>query len=51
MLILPSEEEKEGAQEIHGHIRSLSVLRSHRKLGLASKLMEATRIIYIYIFI
>ena len=25
----------------HGHITSLSVLRSHRKLGLASKLMLA----------
>jgi ribosomal protein S18 acetylase RimI-like enzyme len=25
--------------EIHGHITSLAVLRSHRKLGLATKLM------------
>jgi peptide alpha-N-acetyltransferase len=28
---------------LHGHITSLAVLRSHRKLGLATKLMSATR--------
>lgn len=28
---------------MHGHITSLSVLRSHRKLGIASRLMEAAR--------
>ena len=28
---------------VHGHITSLAVLRSHRKLGLATKLMSATR--------
>lgn len=27
----------------HGHITSLSVLRSHRKLGIATKLMEAAQ--------
>jgi len=27
--------------EIHGHITSISVLRTHRKLGIATKLMEA----------
>jgi len=27
----------------HGHITSLAVLRSHRKLGLATKLMRAAR--------
>merc|ERR1712060_292907 len=32
---------EEDAQEVHGHITSLAVLRSHRKLGLASKLMRA----------
>merc|ERR1712139_339912 len=32
---------EEDAQEAHGHITSLAVLRSHRKLGLASKLMRA----------
>jgi len=34
-------EEKEGAI-IESHITSLSVLRTHRKLGLATKLMRAT---------
>merc|ERR1711972_182844 len=29
------------SDEGHGHITSLAVLRSHRKLGLASKLMRA----------
>merc|ERR1712008_412829 len=29
------------SSEVHGHITSLAVLRSHRKLGLASKLMRA----------
>ena len=29
--------------EVHGHITSLAVLRSHRKLGIASRLMEAAR--------
>lgn len=28
---------------LHGHITSLSVLRSHRKLGLATKLMRASQ--------
>ena len=34
------EEGKDGA--IHGHITSISVLRSHRKLGIATKLMKAS---------
>lgn len=34
------EESKDGA--IHGHITSISVLRSHRKLGIATKLMRAS---------
>ena len=34
------EEKEEGVT--HGHITSISVLRSHRKLGLATKLMRAT---------
>jgi GNAT superfamily N-acetyltransferase len=34
---------EEDAKEPHGHITSLAVLRSHRKLGLATKLMTATR--------
>lgn len=32
---------EEEAQESHGHITSLAVLRSHRKLGLATRLMRA----------
>jgi GNAT superfamily N-acetyltransferase len=28
---------------VHGHITSISVLRSHRKLGLATKLMRASQ--------
>lgn len=27
----------------HGHITSLAVLRTHRKCGLATKLMQAAR--------
>ena len=34
---------EEDAAEPHGHITSLSVARTHRKLGLASKLMQAAR--------
>lgn len=33
--------EEEG--EPHGHITSLAVARTHRKLGLATRLMTATR--------
>jgi ribosomal protein S18 acetylase RimI-like enzyme len=33
----------EDTSEIHGHITSLAVLRSHRKLGLATKLMQQSR--------
>ncbi|KIM47065.1 hypothetical protein M413DRAFT_440608 [Hebeloma cylindrosporum] len=33
----PSEEGK--SEEIHGHVNSISVLRSYRRLGLAKKLM------------
>ncbi|KAF8201828.1 acyl-CoA N-acyltransferase [Pholiota molesta] len=33
----PSEEDKD--QAIHGHVNSISVLRSYRRLGLAKKLM------------
>eukprot|EP00696_Hemimastix_kukwesjijk_P010223 gnl/Hemi2/22836_TR7646_c0_g3_i1.p1 gnl/Hemi2/22836_TR7646_c0_g3~~gnl/Hemi2/22836_TR7646_c0_g3_i1.p1 ORF type:complete len:229 (-),score=74.87 gnl/Hemi2/22836_TR7646_c0_g3_i1:104-727(-) len=34
---------EEEATTPHGHITSLAVLRSHRKLGLATKLMRATQ--------
>jgi len=35
---------EEDTDEPHGHITSLAVLRSHRKLGLASKLMRAAMV-------
>lgn len=31
------------AEEPHGHVTSLAVLRSHRKTGLATKLMQAAQ--------
>lgn len=34
---------EEEATEVHGHITSLAVARTHRKLGLASRLMSAAR--------
>lgn len=34
---------EEEATEVHGHITSLAVARSHRKLGIATRLMEASR--------
>lgn len=34
---------EEEASEPHGHITSLSVLRTHRKLGIAQRLMQAAR--------
>lgn len=34
---------EDDAPEVHGHITSLAVLRSHRKLGLATKLMQQSR--------
>jgi len=33
---------EEDSDEPHGHVTSLAVLRSHRKLGVASKLMRAS---------
>mmetsp|Transcript_43613 Transcript_43613/g.120680 ORF Transcript_43613/g.120680 Transcript_43613/m.120680 type:complete len:238 (+) Transcript_43613:62-775(+) len=33
---------EEDTEEVHGHITSLAVLRSHRKLGIATKLMRAS---------
>ncbi|KAK9806938.1 hypothetical protein WJX72_008074 [[Myrmecia] bisecta] len=32
---------EEESAEVHGHITSLAVARTHRKLGIASRLMEA----------
>ena len=37
-------EDEDNEDETHGHITSLSVLRSYRRLGIAYKLMAATRI-------
>ena len=34
---------EEEAAETHGHITSLAVARTHRKLGLATKLMQSAR--------
>jgi len=34
---------EEDAPEVHGHITSLAVLRSHRKMGIAAKLMMAAQ--------
>jgi len=34
---------EEEAVEIHGHITSLAVLRTHRKLGIATRLMTAAQ--------
>jgi len=35
--------EEDPSEPCHGHITSLAVLRSHRKLGLATKLMSAAQ--------
>jgi peptide alpha-N-acetyltransferase len=40
--VLAKMENEEEGKDVHGHITSLAVLRSHRKLGLATKLMNAT---------
>ncbi len=37
----PAEDDK--TEEIHGHVNSISVLRSYRRLGLAKKLMLLSR--------
>eukprot|EP00746_Dinoflagellata_sp_MGD_P166529 gnl/MRDRNA2_/MRDRNA2_96473_c0_seq1.p1 gnl/MRDRNA2_/MRDRNA2_96473_c0~~gnl/MRDRNA2_/MRDRNA2_96473_c0_seq1.p1 ORF type:complete len:252 (+),score=76.82 gnl/MRDRNA2_/MRDRNA2_96473_c0_seq1:130-885(+) len=34
---------EEDTNEVHGHITSLAVLRSHRKMGVATKLMRASQ--------
>lgn len=41
-ITVPLHREEEST-ETHGHITSLAVARSHRKLGLATKLMTAAR--------
>ncbi|KAF5366154.1 hypothetical protein D9758_005773 [Tetrapyrgos nigripes] len=37
--VLAKIDEEDNAEEVHGHVNSISVLRSHRRLGLAKKLM------------
>lgn len=39
-------EDEDNEDETHGHITSISVLRSYRRLGIAYKLMAATRNFY-----
>ena len=34
---------EEDAEKPHGHITSLAVLRTHRKMGIATKLMNAAQ--------
>mmetsp|Transcript_124339 Transcript_124339/g.215524 ORF Transcript_124339/g.215524 Transcript_124339/m.215524 type:complete len:220 (-) Transcript_124339:12-671(-) len=41
---------EEDAPEPHGHITSLAVLRSHRKLGIATRLMRASQVDMEHIF-
>ncbi|KAK7470463.1 N-terminal acetyltransferase A complex catalytic subunit ard1 [Stygiomarasmius scandens] len=49
-ILAKMEEEAEEGEDPHGHVTSISVLRSHRRLGLAKKLMvqsqEAMATIY-----
>ena len=41
----PVENREEDAYPPHGHITSLAVLKTHRKCGIATKLMKASRIL------
>ncbi len=45
VLIIKAKMEEEAEDEPHGHITSLAVKRSHRRLGLAQKLMDQVKII------
>jgi len=40
---LREEDSEEKGEPIHGHVNSISVLRSYRRLGLAKKLMLLSR--------
>ena len=42
VFLFRDEPEEEG-EPIHGHVNSISVLRSYRRLGLAKKLMLLSR--------
>ncbi len=41
-MLAKLEEEDTDDTIVHGHITSISVLRTHRKLGIGYKLMNAT---------
>ncbi len=43
MAKMEDDEDKDKEGGVHGHITSISVLRSHRKLGIATKLMRASQ--------
>jgi peptide alpha-N-acetyltransferase len=43
MAKMEDDEEKDKEGGVHGHITSISVLRSHRKLGIATKLMKESQ--------
>lgn len=43
MAKMEDEDSEKDNAVIHGHITSISVLRSHRKLGIATKLMRASQ--------
>jgi peptide alpha-N-acetyltransferase len=40
--VLAKVDGEDDGEDVHGHITSLSVLRTHRKLGLATQLMNLT---------
>ena len=42
MAKMEDDEDKDKEGHVHGHITSISVLRSYRKLGIATKLMKAS---------
>jgi len=42
-LLLVLCREEDATDPVHGHITSLAVARTHRKMGIAAKLMTATR--------
>jgi ribosomal protein S18 acetylase RimI-like enzyme len=50
VLAKMEEDPPDGVQ--HGHITSLSVMRTHRRLGIAEKLMRQSRMYlsYLYLF-
>lgn len=42
-ILAKMEEDLEEGDEPHGHVTSISVLRTYRRLGLANKLMQLSR--------